>query len=344
MDDHVDVCDKCGHTHISYNSCRNRHYPKYQGLQRENWILQRKEEYLPVKYFHMVFTVPSVLNSLFLMYQKELYSILFKSAWQTILIFSKNSRYIGGRPAMTALLHTWASNLQFHPHLHCLVPAGGVSEDKWIHAKGAKNSKLWLFPVKALSLVFRAKFFALLDKAGLTISQCDRKKAFDKQWVVYCKHPLHGTEKVIEYIGRYSHRVAITNHQIINIDNQKVTFWYKDYKDKSLQKEMTINGEEFLRRFILHILPKDFVRIKHFGFLSPSSQALLRCLQAYFQIKNCPKKRVKKGWKEMYEMRFGVKPGICPICKMGYLITVSMLKEGRAPPVDMSRNLSLVIK
>ena len=135
---HVDVCNTCGHTHISYNSCRNRHCPKCQGLQRENWILQRKEEYLPVKYFHMVFTVPSVLNPLFLKYKKELYSMLFKSAWQTILTFSKDSRYIGGRPAMTALLHTWGSNLEFHPHLHCLVPARGVNGEKWIHAKGAK--------------------------------------------------------------------------------------------------------------------------------------------------------------------------------------------------------------
>jgi hypothetical protein len=201
-----------------------------------------------------------------------------------------------------------------------------------------------LFPVKALSLVFRAKFFALLDKTGITISQCDRKKAFDKQWVVYCKHLLHGTEKIIEYIGRYSHRVAITNHWIINVDNQKVTFRYKDYKDKSLQKEMTINGEEFLRRFILHIIPKGFVRIRHFGFLSPSSRAVLRSLQEYFQIKICPKKRVKKDWKEMYEIRFGVKLEICPICKMGHLITVSMIKEGRAPPVDRISNLSLLIK
>ena len=341
---HVDVCNTCGHTHISYNSCRNRHCPKCQGLQRENWILQRKEEYLPVKYFHMVFTVPSVLNPLFLKYKKDLYSMLFKSAWQTILTFSKDSRYIGGRPAMTALLHTWGSNLEFHPHLHCLVPAGGVNGEKWIHAKGAKSSKPWLFPVKALSLVFRAKFFALLDKTGITISQCDRKKAFDKQWVVYCKHPLHGTEKVIEYIGRYSHRVAITNHRIIHVDSQKVTFRYKDYKDKGLQKEMTINGEEFLRRFILHILPKGFVRIRHFGFLSPSSRELLRTLQAYFQITICPKKRVKKDWKEMYEIRFGVKPGICPICKIGHLITVSTIKEGRAPPIYSISNQRLLVK
>lgn len=341
---HVDKCDECDHTHISYNSCRNRHCPKCGGLQRERWIMQRKEEYLPVKYFHVVFTVPQILHRVFLSHKQILYNLLFQAAWKTILVFAADKKYMGATPGMTAILHTWGSNLQFHPHLHCLLPAGGHLDGKWVYSKGAKNDKPWLFPVKAMSQVFRAIFFSLLDKQAVTLTYEERKQAFASDWVVYAKHPLHGTHKVIEYMGRYSHRVAITNNRLIDVTDKEVTFRYKDYKDEGKQKKMTLMAEEFLRRFCLHILPRGFVRIRHYGFLSPSCRETLRDLQLLLGGPVIPEKREKKNWKEMYEMRLGENPSLCPVCRQGMMQTISVLQKARAPPLIIKNNNSFYDK
>lgn len=337
---HVDHCSDCEHIHISYNSCRNRHCPKCGGIQRENWIMQRKEEYLPVKYFHVVFTVPSILNRVFLSHKKEMYNLLFQASWQTIVAFSQDKKYMGAKPGMTAILHTWGSNLQYHPHLHCLLPAGGLLQGKWKYAKGAMNNKPWIFPVKALSRVFRAKFFSLFDKLIVSLDARERKKSFETDWIVYAKHPLQGTGKVIEYIGRYSHRTAITNNRLITLQQGKVTFRYKDYKDQGKQKEMTLEAEEFLRRFTLHMLPKGFVRIRHYGFLAPSAGPQLQVLQAFFQIPVRTKKKEKKGWKQVYKERFGKDPDLCPVCKTGKMLPVAILSTGRSPPFGIMKGNS----
>lgn len=335
---HVDQCDECGHTHISYNSCRNRHCPKCGGIQRENWIMQRKEEYLPVKYFHLVFTLPDVLNRVFLRNKQVMYNLLFKASWQTLLAFSSDKKYLGAKPGMTAILHTWGSTLQFHPHLHCLVPGGGEADGKWVYAKGAMNDKPWLFPAEALSKVFRAKFFSLFDKQSIPLTYQERKKAFSQDWVVYAKHPLQGSQKVIEYMARYSHRVALTNNRLIQVGQSDVTFRYKDYKDQGKQKEMTLDGEEFLRRFCLHILPRGFVHIRHYGFLSSSSRPTLQALQRFFHVPVTPKKKEKKPWKQIYEERFGKDPSLCPICSKGKMQTIHVFNKPRAPPIRVQPN------
>lgn len=268
---HIDSCSSCGYIQISYNSCRNRHCPKCQGNKTEQWIQKRQSELLPVAYYHVVFTIPATLNVYALQYPKELYSILFKASWQTIEAFSKDKKWVAAKMGMIAILHTWGQNMSLHPHLHCIVPGGGVNKQgKWKTAKAvqsAKASKI-LFPVKAMSVVFRGKYVALLKKELPQIPYEFYPKLYKHKWVVYAKRPFGGSKQVIEYLGRYTHKIAISNHRIKNIANDKVTFTYKDYKQGAKKKTMTLSQKEFIRRFSLHILPKRFVRIRHYGILS----------------------------------------------------------------------------
>ncbi len=268
---HIDSCSSCGYIQISYNSCRNRHCPKCQGHKTEEWVQARHSELLPVAYFHVVFTIPDTLNAYALQYPKELYSILFKSSWQTIDAFSKDKQWVGAKMGMIGILHTWGQNLSLHPHLHCIVPGGGVTEQgRWKTAKVLKSGKVSkiLFPVKAMSKVFRGKFIALLRKEIPQIPYEFYPQLYDHKWVVYAKRPFGGPKQVIEYLGRYTHKIAISNHRIKNISKDSVTFTYKDYRHKAKQKIMTLTQKEFIRRFSLHILPKRFVRIRHYGILS----------------------------------------------------------------------------
>lgn len=224
---HVDACPECGDVRISYNSCRDRHCPKCQGREREEWIQARKEDVLPVKYFHVVFTLPDTLDPLALGNMAKTYSCLYQAAWKTLEAFSNKK---GIQMGMIAILHTWGSNLHYHPHLHCIVPGGGIDANGlWKDISSAKAETPFLFSVKGMSRMFRAKFVAALGKK-VEIPQQIRKKLFDTQWVVYSKAPFKGVDKVIEYLGRYSYRVAISNARIKEITESTVTFEYKDYR------------------------------------------------------------------------------------------------------------------
>lgn len=265
---HVDLCTSCGHIGISYNSCRNRHCPKCQQVQRERWIQAREAELLPTPYFHVVFTLPEALNRLCLFEPAKLYNLLFSTAWSVMKSFAATPEHLGADTGMIAVLHTWGQNLSLHPHLHCIVPAGGLTKAGFW--KQSRSDGDFLFPVKAMSPVFRARFVAALRQ---TIKGLDRSfydTLFKTNWIVYAKQAFGGPKQIIEYLGRYTHKIAISNHRLLNITLNEVTFSYKDYRQEGVRKVMTLTPSEFIRRFSLHILPKGFVRIRHYGILSSS--------------------------------------------------------------------------
>ena len=270
MGGHIDKCTCCKKLHLSYNSCRNRHCPTCQGHKREQWIKARELELLNVPYFHVVFTLPSELNKWALSDGKIIYACLFKAAWQTLQQFGENPKHLGGKMGMISVLHTWGQNLSLHPHLHCIVPGGGITKNgKW---KTAKNKGKYMFNVKSMSIVFRAKYVALLRKSKLKIPQQIYDIIFSKKWVIYAKQPFSKPEYVIEYLGRYTHKIAISNHRIknINYQNKTISFSAKNYKKGGAKENLTLSSNEFVRRFGLHILPKGFTRIRHYGILSSS--------------------------------------------------------------------------
>ena len=229
MGGHKQQCSCCGHVQYQYNSCRNRHCPKCQAVNREKWIWHREQELLRVSYFHIVFTLPYELNSLAMHKAGEVYNSLFKAAWRTIREFGMDPKHLGGQTGMSAVLHTWGQNLSMHPHLHSIVPGGGITtEGKW---KKARNKGKYLFPTKAMAKVFRAKFMSLFRSTGVEVDQLTAKRIFQKQWIVYTKRPFLGPEQVIEYLGRYTNKIAISNHRIKHIDaNGSVHFTWKDYR------------------------------------------------------------------------------------------------------------------
>jgi len=325
---HVDKCDHCGHIRISYNSCRNRHCPKCQNTQREAWIEKRKQDLLPVAYFHVVFTVPDKLNGLFLHEPVLMYNMLFQCAWQTIAQFSYTNLH--AETGMFAILHTWGQNLSLHPHIHCVIPGGGVDyKNHWRQTKVSEKGKVFLFPVKNLSAVFRGKFISAMQQQ-LPQDKKAISELYKTPWVVYAKEPFAGPHQVVEYLGRYTHKVAISNHRLIGMDDSGVTFRWRDYRDNK-EKIMTLQGAEFLRRFSRHILPKRFVRIRHYGLLSASKRALLRELQQSFGIKvSLAKKR--KDWKQICCDHLDYNPDICPKCGKGIMITIEIFEPGRPPP------------
>ncbi len=260
---HIDACDDCGNISISYNSCRNRHCPKCQGKNREDWIQARENELLPVPYFHVVFTLPESINALAIHNPKLVYATLFESVWETLSQFGKTQ---GVKMGMIAILHTWGQNLSLHPHLHCIVPGGGIDrEGNW---KNIRSDGKYLFSVKALSKVFRAKFCDRLKRKNAIQYQQIQQKLWSKPWVVFAKRPFGSPKSVVEYLGRYTHKIAISNHRIKSIDADNVVFQYKDYRQNGFKKQMTLTHAEFIRRFALHILPRAFVKIRHYGFLS----------------------------------------------------------------------------
>lgn len=276
---HVTVCPECGEEHTLYHSCRDRHCPRCQYAQREAWLLSRKEELLPVTYFHVVFTVPDALNGFILGHQEESYKALFHAAWDTLNAFGEKA---GVRLGMTALLHTWGSALVFHPHLHCIVPGGGrrLGNDGWKNLPQVKDGdrEPFLFPVKALGDMFRAKYMAALS-AVEKVPAPIRARCFSKPWVIYAKSPVSGPESTLEYLSRYAYRVAIGDRRILAVDEGTVTFEYKDYKDGGRNKPMTLSGVEFVRRYARHVLPYRFVHIRHYGILAPGNREVLAALQ-----------------------------------------------------------------
>jgi predicted RNA-binding Zn-ribbon protein involved in translation (DUF1610 family) len=278
---HIDVCPKCGHEANSFNSCRNRSCPKCQARSRRRWIANRERDLLPTSYFHVVFTVPHELIPLALENQRLFYSLLFSASSKTALKVAANPKRLGAEIGILSILHTWGQNLQIHPHIHCVIPEGGIAPDhkRWIHSRYR-----FFLPVKVLSRVFRGKFLAGLKRlyeqkklqcvgpaaafqdpeqfAGLL------RRLYKQKWFVYAKPAFGGPMQVIRYLGRYTHRVAVSNHRLLDFDGEKVTFLWKDYAHASKQGKMTLDALEFLRRFFLHVLPKGFVRIRSFGFLA----------------------------------------------------------------------------
>jgi hypothetical protein len=285
---HLDECTRCGHRAISFNSCRNRHCPKCQTGARDRWLEKRRRELLPTPYVHVVFTLPRQLASLALQNKKVVYDLLFRTSAETLLEIARDPRHLGAEIGFFSVLHTWTQKLEIHPHVHCVIPAGGLSPDHtcWIHTRYA-----FFLPVKVLGRVFRGKFVAALKYAfqnGQLSFHGDLKPLaepetfaawlrplFREDWVVYAKRPFGGPEHVLHYLGRYTHRVAISNHRLVSLTDGQVTFRWRDSAHNNEQKLMTLSLDEFLRRFLLHLLPKGFVRIRNFGFLANRRRATL---------------------------------------------------------------------
>jgi hypothetical protein len=329
---HLDRCRQCGHEAISFNSCRSRHCPKCLTNARERWLTERGKELLPVKYVHVVFTIPHELSWLALNNKKAVYNLMFHASAATLLEVAADPKHLGAEIGFLSVLHTWGQNLQRHPHIHCVIPSGGLSADhqRWVHPRYN-----FFLPVKVLGRVFRGKFIAELKSAFRqgklqfpgNLKPFAEQKAFDaflrplfrKDWVVYAKKPFGGPEHVLQYLARYTHRVAISNHRIVNLADGKVTFRWKDYAHKNKQRLMTVTAEEFLRRFLLHVLPRGFVRIRFSGFLAnrrrgallPLSRQLLKAIPVDSQAAPASGSSLPCAW-------------ICPCCG-GAMIVVEKL-------------------
>ena len=327
---HVSRCNGCGKETVSYNSCRNRHCPTCQAINREKWIMAREAELLAVPYFHLVFTLPEVFNQLLPKYAKEVYSALFAASWQTVSAFASDEKHLGAKPGMVSILHTWGQQLWLHPHVHCIVPGGGITPSgKWKKARGEGK---YLFPKRALSLVYRAKFMAAL-REQMTVPQPIAKKAFATKWVVYAKRPFSTPKTVVEYLGRYTHKIAISNHRLLDVNDHTVSFSYKDYRHSGAKKVATLSGVEFLRRFALHILPKGFVRIRHYGFLASRNKTTLLNI-AKAQLGQEKWEKLEMTWQQVATEKLNINPNICPHCKKGVLQIVKTMAPYRGPPLD----------
>ncbi len=319
---HTDACTDCGTLRISYNSCRNRHCPRCQGKNREDWIEKRKNELLPVPYFHVVFTLPDLINQTAMYKPKEVFNTLFETAWETMQEFAWDKKHLGAKTGMICILHTWGQTMGLHPHLHCIVPGGGLSlHGKW---KTARSKGKFLFPVKAMSPVFRGKYMEALK---LKLPDIDKKlidDLYEKKWVVYAKRAFGNPENVVEYLGRYTHKIAISNNRITNIADNSVSFTYKDYRQGGKKLEMTLDAMEFIRRFSLHILPRGFTRIRHFGILSSTSKK--ECIPIIkHQLPEIPVIKVKTRNCKPYN------PKLCPCCKTETMVTIEIHTK-RGPP------------
>lgn len=346
---HVEACDQCGHQVVAYNSCRNRHCPKCQGAACARWMQAREAELLPVPYFHLVFTLPNALGPLALQNPRVVYGILFQAASQTILEVAANPRWLGAEVGFLTVLHTWGQNLMHHPHVHCVVPAGGISPDgtRWIAARQG-----FFLPVRVLSRVFRGKFVAGLKHAR----QCGKlafhgeltdlveaakfERLLDQvsrhDWVVYAKRPFNGPNPLLKYLARYTHRVAISNRRLIALCDGQVTFRWKDYTQQGRSRSMTVAATEFIRRFLLHVLPSGFMKIRHYGFMAnrfrgPKLALVRRLLNvtAPPPTENSSASPALSGEVESPER-------LCPHCQQGRLHVVLRLlpQRGEFQPAD----------
>lgn len=285
------VCEECGHVEIHNSSCRDRHCPNCQSVLKELWIDQRRSEILDAKYFHVVFTVPHDLKPLFLSNQRLLYSLLHRAASRTLLTLAADRKHLGAEPGIIQVIHTWGQNLSFHPHVHCIISGAGLSRDLKLRKSGSR----FFIPIKAASKLFRGKFMAALkeyrasgelvlpasftDSADPVNWQCFVDRLYGTDWVAYIKETFNGFGNAINYLGRYTHRVAISNGRILRVTDDSVSFWYRDYRGGCARKEMTLSHTEFIRRFLMHVLPKGFQKIRYFGFLAnPVKKKKLRVL------------------------------------------------------------------
>jgi hypothetical protein len=331
---HVWKCDRCGARKILYNSCRNRHCPKCQSLEKEEWLEQRCAELLPIPYFHVVFTLPEQLNALAISHPRLLYDLLFRCASETLLEIAADSKHLGARIGMLAVLHTWSQKLTLHPHLHCIVTGGGLSIDGdwWVACRPD-----FFLPVAVLRKLFRGKVLAALKEAqqagDLPVSHLPALDAlYRKSWVIYCKPPFGSPEQVLAYLARYTHRVAMTNSRLARLGDETVTFTWKDYADHERIREMTLPGEEFLRRFLLHILPDRFVRIRYYGLLANRHRQ--RALALCHEVLPGPPARPKPpptDWQQRLQNLTGIDPTRCEVCGQNALRLVGELAPVRAP-------------
>lgn len=335
---HEEVCENCGVVRYSYNSCRDRHCPKCQAARQAFWIDDLVKNTLPVKHFHIVFTVPHLLNTVCLHNGRMYYNLLFAAVWDTLRSFGYS--HYGVETGAVAVLHTWGQNLSLHPHIHCLVPAAGYTlNGKWKNIGLAGN---FLYPVHQLSVAFKGKFLDSLKRAlrkqnELTLFNDAVQQADKTKWVVHCEPSLASAEHVVKYLGQYTHRVAITNQRILNIADGKVTFVAKDYRDRAVKKPVTLGGIEFLRRFTLHILPRRFVKIRRFGIYNHTTKQNLEirftpqekpCIETIIKQQKPPETIV-----ERFTRLTGVNPCICPVCKTGRIVRIRELPRIRSPAV-----------
>lgn len=335
---HVEQCDQCGHQRISFNSCRDRHCPKCQSLARAQWLDDRRAELLATQYFHVVLTIPEEIAAIAYQNKAPVYGILFRAAAETLRTIAADPKHLGAEIGFFAVLHTWGQNLLHHPHLHCVVAGGGLSPDgtRWISCRPG-----FFLPVRVLSHLFRRLFLGYLQKAFdagelqffSTLQPLRERRAFlrylapvrQAQWVVYAKPPFAGPEQVLEYVGRYTHRVAISNNRLLDIADGTVRFRWKDYRDRNRQKAMTVSADEFIRRFLLHVLPEGFHRIRYYGFLGNHhrAQKLARCRELLGMPVSEPlDDEFKKDYRDHYEELTGVSLNQCPACRQGQMVIV----------------------
>ena len=355
-------CVDCGFERQSFNSCKNWHCPKCQGTKCAEWLAGRMQHILPVEYFHVVFTMPDMLNPLALGNKRTIYNILFHSASKTLQELARDPKHLGAQIGITAVLHSWGQTLAFHPHLHCVVTGGGLSLDgkRWVSGKTG-----FFLPVHVVGALFRGKFLAALRQAydngefdfGGSVAELEdplsfgrfRDQLYQKKWVVYAKKPFGGPEQVFKYLGRYTHRVAISNHRIIKIKDDKVSFLYRDYKDNSFKKCMTLQGFEFLRRFLLHELPREFVRIRHYGIsASPNVKTKLADAKKLLNVDIESPTQVDDNlpWWERFLALTGVDVMKCPRCggrmeENNRTRVYTRINASRAPPVEQANALVL---
>lgn len=326
---HLEKCESCAFERPAYNSCRNRHCPKCQTITKEHWLTDRRDELLPTGYFHLVFTLPHLLNPIILCNKKQLFGVLFESVNEVLTDFAKDPQWrLEGRIGFIAVLHTWSQTLMDHFHLHCLIPAGALSfdETRW---KAARRK--YLFRTRSLAKAFKRRYLqklrCLFDKRSLQFpgksSPYGTSAGFEKllagasnkEWIVYAKRPFSGPEKVLDYLGRYTHRVAISNHRIVSVQNGKVSFIYRDRSDNNRKKTMTLEAVEFIRRFLMHVLPDGFMKIRYFGFLSHRHKK--RCIPVIRQLidpKGEYRKRIKETTVEIMIRLIGMDITGCPKC------------------------------
>lgn len=337
---HLEQCDSCGHERNAYNSCGNRHCPKCQSLARAEWLQDRRSELLPVPYFHVVFTLPESIAAIAYQNKHQVYGILFRATAETLRTIAIDPQHLGANIGFFAVLHTWGQNLQHHPHLHCVVPGGGISPD---HTRWIACLPGFFLPVRVLSRLFRRLFLHYLQQAYdqgqlQFFSDFERLRetpafgqylapARQTEWVVYAKPPFAGPEQVLDYVGRYTHRVAISNNRLQNIDDGKIQFHWKDYRHHDRQKIMTLEADEFIRRFLLHTLPQGFQRIRYYGLFAnryrEDNLALCRQLLNAPPPATLPNESI--DYRDRYEQLTAVSLRLCPVCRLGHMVRIKTL-------------------
>lgn len=337
---HASRCDACGYTQQAYNSCRNRHCPKCQFIKQAQWIDRLKATLPPIKYFHLVFTIPQCLHKTLYINQQTGYSLMFKAAWTALKDCLEKPKFLGAQTGAVAVLHTWGQTLTYHPHIHMIVPAGGLSSDEmeWV-----RSNQKYLLPVKVLSGVFRAVFSKLMQKAvsKQQVNLPDDVQGFEqlkakmylKNWVVFAEKPLAGPQRVIKYLGRYTNRVAFTNSRLVADEGGKVSFSYKDYSMGGLKRQMSLDAGEFIKRFFRHVLPCGFYKIRYFGIMAqcnmPTKLAL--CFELLEKVAYYPQLQGLPAI-EVLQMVTGTDPFVCPHCKKGRMQALGLWMNKHVEP------------